>query len=177
MKPSFSILLFPAPPSVAGAGAVGVVMPCAPQQQRAPNKRTPKTVALPSQHATQGSLLYALLLPLLTCSASVINLLTELSSILEDSTDNMEASAGLTTATAKARWWKQRLALDARMAALLQQLDQEWLGPWRCLLMQPAHPQQEAAALAAAEQFVADYFDFVYGEKEQVTAIRNAWCC
>ena len=28
-------------------------------------------------------------------------------------------------------WWRHRLGLDQRMAALLRSLDDSWLGPWR----------------------------------------------
>lgn len=34
-------------------------------------------------------------------------------------------------AAQRAAWWRQRLALDERMAALLHTLDHDWLGPWR----------------------------------------------
>jgi hypothetical protein len=97
----------------------------------------------------------------------VQQLLDELSSILSDSAANMQDSGSLSTAAQKAKWWQQRLALDARMAALLQQLDKGWLGAWRCLLMQPAQQQVEAAAAAAAAGFVAEYFDFVLGKCPQ----------
>lgn len=84
----------------------------------------------------------------------------------------MQASADLSSnSPAAVRWWKQRLALDERMAGLLRQLDQEWLGPWRCLVMQPGQQQTEWAATEAAQEFVTEHFEFVFGEclREQLT--------
>ena len=60
-------------------------------------------------------------------------------------------------------WWRQRLRLEARMAALLLRLDGEWLGPWRCLLAAPPPPAACAAAAAAAQGFLNECFDFVDG--------------
>lgn len=77
----------------------------------------------------------------------------------------MAAGGGVSSAADKAAWWKQRVKLDQRMAALLQQMDARWLGPWRCLLVQPpAERGVEAAAAAAAVDFVAEFFDCVLGE-------------
>ncbi|KAF8065905.1 SF3B4 [Scenedesmus sp. PABB004] len=101
-------------------------------------------------------------------------LVAELASILADSAASMAAvpealaaaasSSGAGASSAGAKWWRQRFALDARMAGLVAQLDGAWLGPWRCLLMQPREPAVEAAAAAAAAAFVADCFEFVFEE-------------
>jgi hypothetical protein len=91
----------------------------------------------------------------------------------------MQDSSSLNTAAQKAKWWQQRLALDARMAALLQQLDKGWLGAWRCLLMQPGQQQVEAAAAAAAAGFVAEYFEyfeFVFGELQLHVLVKVSIC-
>lgn len=77
----------------------------------------------------------------------------------------MASSTGLCSPAAKATWWRQRVAQDKRMAALLQQLDQHMLGPWRCLLMQPGQPAVEAAVTAASWAFVSECFDSVLGEE------------
>lgn len=108
--------------------------------------------------------------PLLCCTACcrcIQDLLSELSSILSDSSASMQASEGLSSNTpAAAKWWKQRVALDSRLSALLKQLDQDWLGPWRCLMMQPGQQQEEQAAAQKALEFVAEHFDFVFGENQ-----------
>ena len=52
-------------------------------------------------------------------------------SILRDSAASMKADVPLMTNSDKSAWWKQRLALDQRMANLLKHLDTTWLGPWR----------------------------------------------
>lgn len=92
-------------------------------------------------------------------------LLDDLHSVLADASATMaDSSSCLDTTAGKARWWKQRLDQDKRMAGVLQQLDQQWLGPWRCLLMQPGPPAVEAAAAAASQAFVAEQFDCVLGK-------------
>jgi Peptidase family C50 len=83
----------------------------------------------------------------------------ELQAILDDSAASMVAAES----TPREAWWRQRLRLDARMAALLSRLDGEWLGPWRCLLAAPPPPAACAAAAAAAQGFLNECFDFVDG--------------
>ena len=41
-------------------------------------------------------------------------------------------------------WWRKRVALDLRMAALLAHLDTRWLGPWRCV---PLHARSAPPSL------------------------------
>ena len=103
---------------------------------------------------------------------SVNDLLTCLNGILSDSSSSMKASTQLATAADKASWWKQRLQLDQRMQQLLGELGGGWLGPWRCLLMQP--PQQQQLVVACREQarvFVAHNFELVTGE-----GAGMVWC-
>ena len=57
--------------------------------------------------------------------------LEEFDSIMADSASSMKADAPLVTSADKTAWWRKRLALDQRMAALLQHLDDDWLGPWK----------------------------------------------
>lgn len=57
--------------------------------------------------------------------------LQEFDSIIADSASSMKAEVPLLTSADKAAWWRQRLDLDRRMAALLHQLDDDWLGPWK----------------------------------------------
>lgn len=57
--------------------------------------------------------------------------LREFGSILSDSAVSMKAEVPLVTTADKSAWWRQRLALDQRMADLLKHLDAAWLGPWR----------------------------------------------
>jgi hypothetical protein len=104
-------------------------------------------------------------------SRSVTDLLKSLNSILSDSSASMQASTQLTTAADKAAWWKQRLQLDQRMQQVLVELGGEWLGPWRCLLMQP--PGEQQLVVACGEQarlFVAQNCELVTGERAQ-----NGW--
>ena len=57
--------------------------------------------------------------------------LEEFDSIMTDSASSMKADAPLVTSADKTAWWRKRLELDQRMAALLQHLDEDWLGPWK----------------------------------------------
>ena len=57
--------------------------------------------------------------------------LREFGGILNDSAASMKTDVPLMTNADKSAWWKQRLALDRRMANLLKHLDTAWLGPWR----------------------------------------------
>ena len=63
---------------------------------------------------------------------------------MADSAASMQstAQAGMTEQSAgqqqesdiaaqRMHWWRQRLQLDQRMAALLRDLDSGWLGAWR----------------------------------------------
>lgn len=86
--------------------------------------------------------------------------------VLSDAAASMAAvsSGSLSTPAGKSAWWQQRVQLDQRMARLVQQLDQTWLGPWRCLLMQPGQAAVERAAAAAGQAIVSEHFDSVLGE-------------
>ncbi len=50
---------------------------------------------------------------------------------MADSASSMKADAPLMTSADKTAWWRKRLELDQRMAALLQHLADDWLGPWK----------------------------------------------
>lgn len=57
----------------------------------------------------------------------------ELEGILADSAATMAAEASKEGGSPerRRRWWKSRLALDARLATLLEHMDTDLLGPWR----------------------------------------------
>lgn len=57
--------------------------------------------------------------------------LEEFDSIMADSASSMKAEVPLLTPADKAAWWRQRLLLDERMAALLHHFSHHWLGPWK----------------------------------------------
>lgn len=72
-----------------------------------------------------------------------------------------------------AQFWKARLALDKRLAGLLDAMDGQWLGPWRCLLAKPLPAAAGGAGSAlparavlqeAAQRFVGEHFEFVFGK-------------
>jgi separase len=91
-------------------------------------------------------------------------LLQELQAIQSDAASSMAASSSISSSAGRTAWWAQRVQLDQRMAALLQQMDKQWLGAWRCLLLPPAEPEVAAAAAAAAADYVAEFFSGVLDE-------------
>ena len=66
----------------------------------------------------------------MACKAGVEGL-DEFDSIMADSASSMKADVPLLTSADKTAWWQQRLALDQRMAALLQHFSDDWLGCWK----------------------------------------------
>ncbi len=85
------------------------------------------SVPNPSQHCQHYSV-PANLAHLLQARASALE---EFDSIMADSASSMKSDAPLVTSADKTAWWRKRLELDQRMAALLQHLDEDWLGPWK----------------------------------------------
>ncbi|KXZ45338.1 hypothetical protein GPECTOR_56g435 [Gonium pectorale] len=80
-----------------------------------------------------------------------------LRSLLEESGDSMRLDQDAQSSQSlKAKWWKTRTSLDQSVKALLQDLDQKCLGPWRCLL-QPVASRHRPVLLAAAETFAQEH--------------------
>lgn len=94
------------------------------------------------------------------------DMLAGMQAVLSDASASMAAagSGSLNTTEGKSAWWQQRVGQDQRMARLVQQLDQQCLGPWRCMLMQPGQAAVEEAAAAAGQAIVSEHFDSVLGE-------------
>ena len=59
-------------------------------------------------------------------------LLEEMAAILAESSASMAGVDAHATPALRSGWWKQRLALDARVSRLLKAIEARWLGPWRC---------------------------------------------
>lgn len=98
------------------------------------------------------------------------DMLAGVQTVLSDASASMAAasSGSLSTGAGKSAWWQQRVGQDQRMARLVQQLDKQWLGPWRCLLMQPGQAAVEEAAAAAGQAIVSEHFDSVLGKCRQL---------
>jgi hypothetical protein len=65
------------------------------------------------------------------CSASGVHSLVEVMlCLLEESGRSMKDMV-TDTREQQREWWRARLALDDRLAALLQSLDKSWLSCWR----------------------------------------------
>ncbi|KAA6417398.1 MAG: cell division-associated BIMB-like, partial [Trebouxia sp. A1-2] len=91
--------------------------------------------------------------------------LEEFDSIMTDSASSMKSDAPLVTSANKTAWWRKRLELDQRMAALLQHLDEEWLGPWKVLLY--GTPSDSTLALTlqeAADGFLSELSKQIHGQ-------------
>lgn len=85
------------------------------------------------------------------CSSAVESAVHEMERVLEDSTHSMKHMA-TDTRDQQREWWRTRVGLDDSLAALLQHLGEEWLGPWKCLLIGPplasstTSPSEDAVA-------------------------------
>eukprot|EP00198_Chlamydomonas_reinhardtii_P000240 XP_001689575.1 separase, cell cycle protease [Chlamydomonas reinhardtii] len=83
--------------------------------------------------------------------------LGQLQRLLEDSGDSMRTDqAAASSQNQKAQWWKARTALDASVSKLLQQLDSDCLGAWRCLLL-PLPASHRGVLAGAAAAFVGEH--------------------
>jgi hypothetical protein len=69
-------------------------------------------------------------------SAAVASAVHEMDRVLEDSTRSMKNMA-TETRDQQREWWRTRVELDDSLAALLQHLGEEWLGPWKCFFIGP----------------------------------------
>ena len=53
--------------------------------------------------------------------------------ILRRSNSNMRGVSSASSETEQREWWQERVNLDHSMQLLLQELQTDWIGPWRCL--------------------------------------------
>lgn len=100
-----------------------------------------------------------------------------LQDVLADAATSMAAGDTLHTNAEKRGWWAQRLAQDQRVALLVQQLDAQWLGAWRCLILQPQQPTAQAAAAAAARAIVSEHFCVLGGYPKDCSRTPVFVCC
>lgn len=94
------------------------------------------------------------------CSSAVASAVHEMERVLADSTHSMKNMA-TETRDQQREWWRTRVELDDSLAALLQHLGGEWLGPWKCLLIGPplaaftASPSEDAPGESLRERVSA----------------------
>ncbi|KAH7299924.1 hypothetical protein KP509_24G035800 [Ceratopteris richardii] len=62
-------------------------------------------------------------------------LASEFKSILEESRQSTSQEVCIDSHEEKSRWWEWRIALDARLASMLRDLEEVWFGPWKSLLL------------------------------------------
>ena len=106
--------------------------------------------------------------------------LEEFDSIMTDSASSMKADAPLVTSADKTAWWRKRLELDQRMAALLQHLDEDWLGPWKYdatfgLITVPCSHVDAACAVSLCTMFAAFWLSWA-SYRTQVLAYVCVHC-
>ncbi|GFR39900.1 hypothetical protein Agub_g405 [Astrephomene gubernaculifera] len=91
-----------------------------------------------------------------TASSMLGGCVARLRTLLEESGDSMhmDQDAALSQSH-KAKWWKARTSLDQGVKVLLQELDSQCLGPWRCLLL-PVPDHHRGVLEAAAAAFVQE---------------------
>lgn len=65
---------------------------------------------------------------------AVASVAAEMQRLLERSTQSMK-DLKTDTKEQQREWWRARVELDDAVASLVQHLDSEWLGPWRCMLV------------------------------------------
>jgi separase len=95
-------------------------------------------------------------------ATAVQSAVAEMQGVLDRSARSMR-ELGTDTRDEQRAWWRARAGLDDALAALVQHLDDSWLGPWRCLLMgaprgdvAAQHAAHAAAALAELEALQLD---------------------
>ncbi|XP_024524696.1 separase [Selaginella moellendorffii] len=59
----------------------------------------------------------------------------ELASILDESRQSTSRLLPVSTPEEKNQWWKWRTELDTRLASCLRNIENSWLGFWKCLLL------------------------------------------
>ncbi|GLC69429.1 hypothetical protein PLESTF_000829800 [Pleodorina starrii] len=86
--------------------------------------------------------------------------------LLDESGDSMQVDQDAPSVQShKVKWWKTRVALDNSVKGLLQELDEQCLGPWRCLLL--SSPSAHLGVWrAAAEGFIVEHFSSLLGERD-----------
>ncbi|EFJ43479.1 separase [Volvox carteri f. nagariensis] len=86
--------------------------------------------------------------------------------LLEESGDSMHMDQDAASSQShKVKWWKTRVSLDEGVRGLLQELDEQCLGPWRCLLLSVPNAHLEVWR-AAADAFIAEHFPSVHSSGE-----------
>lgn len=62
-----------------------------------------------------------------------------LQDILKRSNRNMRGVSAASSEAEQREWWQERVNLDHSMQLLLQELQTDWIGPWRCLFSGAGH--------------------------------------
>ncbi|GIL87403.1 hypothetical protein Vretifemale_15525 [Volvox reticuliferus] len=84
--------------------------------------------------------------------------------LLEESGDSMQLDQDAASSQShKVKWWKTRVSLNEGVRGLLQELDEQCLGPWRCLLL-PVPGAHLNIWRTAAEAFIREHFNSDHGQ-------------
>ncbi|GIL44124.1 hypothetical protein Vafri_1659 [Volvox africanus] len=83
--------------------------------------------------------------------------------LLEESGDSMQMDQDAALSQShKVKWWKTRVSLNEGVKGLLQELDEQCLGPWRCLLL-PVPGAHLDIWRAAVDTFIMEHFTSDHG--------------
>ncbi|GLI70087.1 hypothetical protein VaNZ11_014863 [Volvox africanus] len=84
--------------------------------------------------------------------------------LLEESGDSMQMDQDAASSQShKVKWWKTRVSLNEAVKGLLQELDEQCLGPWRCLLL-PVPAAHLDIWRAAVDAFIKEHFTSDHGQ-------------
>ncbi|PNH10462.1 Separin [Tetrabaena socialis] len=109
-----------------------------------------------------------------SASQALDGCVAQLRGLLEESGDSMRVDQdGALSQTRKAEWWKMRTSLDERVRQLLLAMDQQCLGPWRCLLL-PVPDRERRALAAAAQAFAREHFPALAHQPQEASGPRLA---
>ncbi|KAG6557376.1 hypothetical protein Mapa_001306 [Marchantia paleacea] len=99
----------------------------------------------------------------------------EFESVLEESRRSTSGTHPVATPEEKSLWWKWRMQLDRRLAALVRTMEVSWLGPHKCLLL--GEPK-EASAFSAFETVADHLFEMLksIASTKRQAGVKNLNC-
>jgi len=114
-----------------------------------------------------------------TKSCGAIELLeSKLQDILKRSNSNMRSIQPTSSEVEQRSWWVERVDLDHSMQRLLQELQSDWIGPWRCLFTDAGYGveklQDEVELLTALLE--NEKASLSQGDQRGISQILHAAC-
>ena len=114
--------------------------------------QVPLIVEVPSGEAAPSHPIHALHG---TKACGAVHFLGErLVDILKRSNKNMRSVSSASSDTEQRAWWQERVELDHSMQQLLQELQVDWIGPWRCLFLDAEEAQDDGDDTKGTEKLL-----------------------